>query len=386
MDSDWAGLPQHLLDLVVDRLVAQLDFARFSIMCMSWHSVAKHNQSHRAKLLGRDQPPMLMVSTDQEGTWNLCNLMDEKVLDLQVNSSNKRFCGSSKGWVIIGEENFAVTLLDPLSRTKGKEEKENSIIRLPPLITPPDDKGGALKFWTKNYEYYVHKATLTADPILNANECVVVVIFGHYSNMAFLRLSKDTTWTYVDEVTGIREVVCIENKFYVVDVWSRIFTFDITTQSYSDIKFVAQGIKRTPFMLQYLVALNDKEVLMVHRLSELDEDDMYVTKQVKIFELNFDEHKWIEKKTLGDIAIFVGDNSSLAVPASNFPGYQPNFIYFNHFNDRAFNNRELQYGVDFGAYDVENQCFLAPYSTLTKTMIKMAQCPPIWVVPTFRLI
>ncbi|XP_021800265.1 probable F-box protein At1g65740 isoform X2 [Prunus avium] len=67
MDSDWAGLPQHLLDSVVDRLVAQLDFARFSIVCMSWHSVAKHNQSHRAKLLGRDQPPMLMISTDQEG-------------------------------------------------------------------------------------------------------------------------------------------------------------------------------------------------------------------------------------------------------------------------------------------------------------------------------
>ncbi|XP_021800264.1 uncharacterized protein LOC110744588 isoform X1 [Prunus avium] len=250
MDSDWAGLPQHLLDSVVDRLVAQLDFARFSIVCMSWHSVAKHNQSHRAKLLGRDQPPMLMISTDQEGTWNLCNLMDEKVLDLQLNFLNKRFCGSSKGWVIIGEENFAITLLDPLSRTKGKEEKENSIIRLPPLISPPDDEGGALKFFTKHYEYYVKKATLTADPILNANECLVVVIFGYFSNMAFLRLSKDTTWTYLDkEVKGICEVVCIENKFYVVDHWSRIFTFDITTQSYSDIKCVAEGFQSETKMI-----------------------------------------------------------------------------------------------------------------------------------------
>lgn len=37
------------------------------------------------------------------------------------------------------------------------------------------------------------------------------------------------------------------------------------------------------------------EILMVHRLSKLDKDGMYVKEQVNIFELNFDEYV---KKTL----------------------------------------------------------------------------------------
>lgn len=70
--------------------------------------------------------------------------------------------------------------------------------------------------------------------------------------MAFIRLSKDTTWTYVD--TGVKtnqDVLCIENKIYAVDCRSKLFSFDITTQSQSDLKCVAEGVKPVGFMLKY---------------------------------------------------------------------------------------------------------------------------------------
>lgn len=42
---------------------------------------------------------------------------------------------------------------------------------------------------------------------------------------------------------------------------------------------------------------------------------------------------WIEMKNLDDNALFLGDNSSISILASNFPGCQRNSIYFSHDKD-----------------------------------------------------
>ncbi|KAK9912686.1 hypothetical protein M0R45_036536 [Rubus argutus] len=164
MDSDWAELPKHLLDSVLERLVSALDYLRFSVVCKSWYDVAKDN--YKSALL-------LLISSDKEDTWSLYDVMDDKVLDMQVRLPNKRFCGSSKGWLVIVEDNFCVTLLNPFGTVKARKHQENSIIRLPPLKPPAKDRG--LEAWIKRCNYFVHKTTISEDPILNANDCIVVM-------------------------------------------------------------------------------------------------------------------------------------------------------------------------------------------------------------------
>ncbi|CAL8157160.1 unnamed protein product [Prunus armeniaca] len=172
MDSDWENLPKDLLDLVLERLESISDYLAFSVVCKAWNGVAKNNRSQ-----SRHTAPMLLISSDKEDTWNLYNVMNNKVLDLQLRLPSKRFCGSSKGWLIVLEENFVVTLMNPFSMVDGCKEKENLIIHLPPQARLYD---------FRESDYHVRKATISADPILNAHDFIVTVIYGYFSNFAVI--------------------------------------------------------------------------------------------------------------------------------------------------------------------------------------------------------
>lgn len=47
------------------------------------------------------------------------------------------------------------------------------------------------------------------------------------NQLAFIRLAKDTTWTYFD-TSRIDDVVCFQGKFSAVDRWSNLLSFDVT--------------------------------------------------------------------------------------------------------------------------------------------------------------
>ncbi|PRQ23139.1 hypothetical protein RchiOBHm_Chr6g0258051 [Rosa chinensis] len=376
---------------------------RFSLVCMSWYSVAKDNKS---KLAMMAPPPMLLIYTGEEDLWKLYNAMDNKILDLQLRVPNKRLCGSSKGWLIFADwnvvdKNLGVTLVNPFFRVKGRREKENSVIRLPPLTPPGWRKWVRVRRknrddWVERCQYYVHKATLSADPASDANDCIVVVIYEERLRLAFIRLGKDKTWTYIDErvgtsvssivingCRGIEEVARVEDKFYGVNYGSELYSFKVTPQSSSDVKLAACGVEQKVFVKRYLVEAKERVILMVQRYIKFDyEVGKRVTRKFRIFELNLDECEWIEKQSLGDVALFVGDNSSVSVLASNFPTCQPNCIYFNH--DRSRAGCEFP-PHDFGVYNVVSQSFLDPYPTHVKTMVETTDRLPIWIMPTIQL-
>ncbi|CAL9004591.1 unnamed protein product [Prunus brigantina] len=166
--------------------------------------------------------------------------MDDKVLNLQIRMSKKnmRFCGSSKGWLAAVEENFVVTLLNPFSMVKGREKKENSIIHLPPL-TPPE---WGKEHWAKNCDYHVYRATISANPILNANDCIVFVIYGLDRELAYIRLKKDSTWIKVETMLNeIDDVIHIEDKVYVVDDDGNLLSCDMPYESDSFVNLEGDG-------------------------------------------------------------------------------------------------------------------------------------------------
>ncbi|XP_021827103.1 putative F-box protein At5g55150 [Prunus avium] len=267
----------------------------------------------------------------------------------------------------------------------GRKKRNESFINLPPL-----DKGNLCN--EETLAEFVVKATISTDPILDANNCVVVVIYEGSCKLAFIRLNKDTTWTYVDQsLDRIEDVVHVKEKFYAVKGGGQVFSFDIITQSK---QLVAEGMRHNLEKV-YLVVLNDKELWMVRRFLAL-EDEGRVTKKVRIYELDFDKHEWVEKETLGDVALFLGDNFSISVLALNFLGCRPNCIYFNHDHDRYYGYFTGCLHHDFGVYDVKSQSFSQPYApnimALKKTyapnitsLMKTTKKPPYWVVPTFQL-
>ncbi|PQM42137.1 putative F-box protein [Prunus yedoensis var. nudiflora] len=187
-------------------------------------------------------PPMLLIPTGKNGIWRPFNVMDDRLLGSQLKLGKRRFCGSSKGWLIAVEKDFTVTLTNPFRRYKGMRMKENSIIHLPPINPPNFNKHK----WANVSNHYVFKASISADPILNSADCIVAVIYEGFGRLAFIRLGKERTWIYADgRHTLIEEVVFVEDKCYAVDNWSRLLSFDVTTRSNPNVNVVAKGIKRT---------------------------------------------------------------------------------------------------------------------------------------------
>ena len=54
----------------------------------------------------------------------------------------------------------------------------------------------------------------------------------------------------------------------------------------------------------------------------------YGTMGFKVFEVDLGGGKWKELKSLGNRALFLGNNSSISVEASDFSGCRANCIYF----------------------------------------------------------
>ncbi|XP_050153775.1 uncharacterized protein At1g65760-like [Malus sylvestris] len=381
MASDWANLPMHLLDSILENLVSRLDYIRFSVVCMPWYCVAKDNKRKFDEMSScRHNPPLLLIQTPKKPEWNLYNPMEDQVLGLQLKFPKKRLCGSSKGWLIAMNMDLVVTLKNPFF--KG----ERDIIHLPPLACPD-------RLLDRVKAEFVNKATLSADPILEADKCIVMVIYeptGH--DLAFIRLNKDSSWTYIvdEKFSSLQDVVHVGDKFYVVEQMGRLFSFDITTdQSISNKQLVAgntlEDLEDFEYEVKtYIVVLDDNEWLMVQRVVEFDHGGRW-TKEVRISKLDFDKYKWIETETLGDVALFLGDNFSISVKALNFSGCLPNCIYFNYDFDPINSYPKNRIYDDYGVYNIESRSFSQAYTQEAKRLLEKTMQPPYWVVPTLQL-
>ncbi|PRQ60002.1 putative F-box domain-containing protein [Rosa chinensis] len=381
--ADWSELPNQILESVLERLDLLADYVRFSVVCRSWNFIAKDNRKKRVKMPCCHPPPMLLINTDIGDIWKVYNVTDDKLLDLQVRVPNTRFCGSSKGWLIFVENDFTVTLINPFFRVRGRVEKENSIIHLPPLRLIKEIDMSRVR-----HERYVYKATISADPVLNANECIVVVITQPGYQLAFIRLGKDRAWSYIDgraRGRGFDEVIFLGGKFYGVRNNGRLLSLEITRFSFNR-KLAARSLRRDHTIKSYLVYSNKKELLMVERHISFDrKNDMRTTSKFIIYKLNFDECKWTKKNSLGGETLFLGDNSSFSVISSSFPGCLRNCIYFTHDYDWFRSKFGPRGPNDFGVYDVEDESFLSIDSTKASMLVKMSLQPSIWILPTFQL-
>ncbi|CAN6581038.1 unnamed protein product [Malus baccata var. baccata] len=325
--STVTQLPTRLLDLVLETLVSPSDYLHFGCVCKSWKHAAKANKKQRALVL-----------------WDA---MNNKVFDLQLKLSNKRFCGSSKGWLIAVDQSQTITLTNPLPRHKGRRMKDNSIIRLPPLTPQGEDE---LLMYPSICNYGVYKATISADPILFAQDCIVLVIYEDLLHLAFIKL-KDTRWTYVDRRWKMLEdVVCFQDNFYL-DNRRTLLSFHLTRRSHTKVSLIARAKKpEDPCFKTYLVNSNEEKLLMC---------------------------EWIAMDTLLDAALFLGDKSSVCVLASKFPGCQANCIYYNHDADRM--------SFDVGPYGPHDFGISKPYTKDVMAFVKNNRNPPIWIVPTLQL-
>ncbi|KAL6226419.1 hypothetical protein ACLB2K_000381 [Fragaria x ananassa] len=110
--------------------------------------------------------------------------------------------------------------------------------------------------------------------------------------------------------------------FYTVGYFNELLSFDVTSQSYSEILVIVPEDKPIGQVKRYIFEGEGKKLFMVQRYTDYVEVEEgfrnRVTKKFRVFELNSAKHEWVEKNSLGDIAVFVGDNSSISVLPKSF--------------------------------------------------------------------
>ncbi|XP_008385316.2 F-box protein At2g26160-like [Malus domestica] len=392
--SKWASLPVSFD--VLDKLVEPIDHVRFAAVCKGWCLLSKeynHTTGRWRKVL-----PMLMIPTkssqeEENSETNQClvySVYEGHIFNnIQLSvCDGKKYCGSSHGWLAVVDQGLNclyVTLMDPFRKYLAPINLSG--IGYYDLNPDTEDK----YMDEDRYMNYLPKVILSADPYLKPKDYWVVLFYQTNLRLCFYKAGQ-RFWSCCKfkEITCISDAVFYKGQVYTVGTRGKIVLFDIK----SKIKFpqvpkatrlTGSVFKRWSALKAYLVESTKGDLWHVRRTVKRKEGcDGNLTDSFQVYKVVFDKKdrstvEQVEVKSIGDEALFVGDNHSMSFLASNFAGCQPNSIYytcdllrFQHPERRPF---------DMAVYNLENETITPFYSP---TSWQKGNLRAAWICPQFN--
>ncbi|XP_057510821.1 putative F-box protein At3g25750 [Actinidia eriantha] len=379
MDSyyrDWAWLPQNLLASIEERLGQFSDFICFIAVCGHWRLVAlENNNSHKHRLnilkTCHNKLPMLMIETKENHPEKrvLFSVTEGITYEVQLPSPcNNMFFSSSLGWLFTIDKTMTITLLNPFT---------SGVVTLPIL----NDPSGEFEYWVDNHpDYFVTNGILSSDPLLSPNNYEIVVIYGGLGRLASLRSDNDS-WNFINlgQHYVVDDIIYHKGQVFAVDSWSKLVRIEIASGA-TNYRVMTRRRNRCA-QVAYLVESQEGDLLMVQRFWKNRK-----TFEFKVFKLVYligkaEEAVWAHVKNIGDQTLFLGDNHSVSVSTMEFPGCQPNCIYYT---DQIHNHIPpyVCHGVDdSGVFNLEDGSIHSHY---VPDPSKKQILPPIWFVPKLK--
>lgn len=391
VDHDWSELPPELLDAIVNKIIDLRDYLHFRAVCPSWRSSTPATPKNLPCQL-----PWLMLPKNQTNRRGFFNFVDDKVhfLNLPEASSSRRRCGSSHGWLIIVDESPSIFVINPLTKVT---------FDLPPVSQFPNVMN--FNFYSVGREFtlrspdgevharnlkemrdsFIRKAVISSSPSRDPNFITMVILNGT-GELAYCK-NGEHSWKFIDDARFYDEdVIYFEGLFYAVHKSGEIAVCDVSGDSPS-VSFI-ETPKQIGGDMQYLVKTND-DFLLVTRFLELDIDAayhkldvVYKTVEFCVFRLVLERPRceWEEINSLGETMLFLGENSSLALLASDFPGCGGNRIYFTDDYCEA-NYDGVDGNHDLGYYNLADGSIEALSCCPRSSHSMLRWPPPIWFTP-----
>ncbi|KAF5188897.1 hypothetical protein FRX31_021518 [Thalictrum thalictroides] len=370
-EVNWLDLPFHVMSLILLKLVYVKDYIRFGAVCQSWHSIYTHNRDDYIRHLPH-QLPVLIVTTEAEKhirhwqTRSYYDLSENRVCKFPLSVPHCDYFHSffsSEGWLIRDEGQY-VSLFNPFLSV-------DNVIMLPSLEDEDDEMGD---------DKWLGKAALSANPALNPNYVLMAVCFGNCWKAAFYK-PGNPRWTSLldcEEGDFIVDVIYSGYQFYAMTTDGSIWAYDLSS-SIPNVSKVAPCIDQTERIgdcLRYYLVESLGELLGVKR--NWSSKDSPYTLNFQVFRLDQNMFKWIETKSLSGRSLFVGNNTSMSIMASDFPRCKPNCIYFTH---EGRNHEPFEeHSHDMGVYNLEDGS-IEPHYLMES--IKLNYPAPMWIEPTF---
>ncbi|KAJ9165904.1 hypothetical protein P3X46_020719 [Hevea brasiliensis] len=393
MTVDWTQLPPELIETISKSITVYADYLHSRAVCRTWRSSIPKNPYHLPPQL-----PWLMLPQSQYNQSHRAffNLSTNKFhfLNLPEASHRNRHCGSSHGWLIILDDSPLVLLINPLTRAK---------FSLPPLTSFPNvvsfnysDIGREYALqnssgdrYTRSLrqmrDWFIKKVVLSSSP-LKASNFVAMTILNQTGDLAYCR-NGNQSWTIIENARSFCEdVVCFNGFFYAVNKSGQIAICDVTSDS-PEVSFI-ETPRQAGGDMQYLVSSADELLLVTRYLDlefEVDHPDrqqyiMYRTIRFEVFRLDWSGPRWVRVRSLGDKVLFIGENTSLSLSATDFSGCMGNCIYYT--DDYSDTNYDGHFGEhDLGIFKLLDGS-IEPLPCYPRNFhSRLRWPPPLWVSP-----
>ncbi|XP_038683802.1 F-box protein At2g17036-like [Tripterygium wilfordii] len=369
-ESDWAWVPEIVLEGILDCIVSFYDYARFGAVCKHWYCVAKYRRRQFMELWSRQLPLLMIPAADgRRDQRRLHNVVTGKTYDFLLSLRYDRRCvGYSHGWLATNCKNTIITLRNPFL---------NQAILLPSLKSPFQMSTCP----TNWYDYDVNKVVLSHNPYLYPDRYAVMSMSYVNISLAVLKPGSDS-WTHFDKSQNdTDDIIYHKGVFLAVDRKGELVEIKCLNSSSPKMETIVsrENCEKIIHTIVYLVESSDGSLLLIRKYMDFYDD---VTPHFKVSRLVRSENKvkkpyWDEIKSLGDEAVFVGDSDTLCIRASNFPGCRPNCIYFDYHSGHYLKPRKL---CDMGIFNLEDGSITGHYTSDDESLNNWPHAA--WIVPT----
>ncbi|CAM8942228.1 unnamed protein product [Rhodiola kirilowii] len=390
MSASWSDLPSDLLHHISLRLPTYTDFLRFRAVSHHFRSSTSSTPTHLPTQL-----PWLLLPHTHHAT-----PIRRAFFDLSLNkfhflpgidpSNRKRCCGSSHGWLVILDESPTITLINAVTGHR---------LHVPSLSTFSNvvsldfsnvgreytlrNKAGVMytsDLWSMR-DMFIKKVVLSGSP--RNGEFVAMAILNQSGELGYCK-NGDKSWWIVDGVEGCEDVIYLNGLFYAVNKVGCVMVCDVSKTS-PKVNLI-ETTQQDGGDVHYLVGI-DEGLLFVSRYldmvydEELDHPDvMYKTVGFEVFRMDLGEGVWEKKTNMENKVLFLGENSSLCLVASEYFGCKENCIYFT--DDYSAANCDGYWGdFDLGVYNLVDGCIEPLVSCPRNSRTGLHWAPPIWVTP-----
>ncbi|KAF2310164.1 hypothetical protein GH714_007006 [Hevea brasiliensis] len=234
-------------------------------------------------------------------------------------------------------------------------------------------------------DWFIKKVVLSSSP-LKASNFVAMTILNQTGDLAYCR-NGNQSWTIIENARSFCEdVVCFNGFFYAVNKSGQIAICDVTSDS-PEVSFI-ETPRQAGGDMQYLVSSADELLLVTRYLDlefEVDHPDrqqyiMYRTIRFEVFRLDWSGPRWVRVRSLGDKVLFIGENTSLSLSATDFSGCMGNCIYYT--DDYSDTNYDGHFGEhDLGIFKLLDGS-IEPLPCYPRNFhSRLRWPPPLWVSP-----
>uniref|UniRef100_A0ACD5TWN7 Uncharacterized protein n=1 Tax=Avena sativa TaxID=4498 RepID=A0ACD5TWN7_AVESA len=235
--------------------------------------------------------------------------------------------------------------------------------------------------------WFYRKVVLSSSPARPGNYAVMLITEWRNRALAFAT-AEDPVWRLAPSRDGVEDAIHHDGRFYsvsytgVVEAWQRDAESGAYTSTAVAPRLAVEEHKeedREPPCRKYLATAPGGRLMVVIKYTKEPKDRISRDEWSCSFKVHVlgDDGQWKETSDIGDLALFVGVNTSLCVPTKGRPQIKAGCIYYT---DDKLGLAELGiYACDLRAVGV--------YSLKDGTLNKIEAAPrfyrpPAWITPS----